>query len=265
MSHISVMNSIGYVNNTLDGNESEAIEIHAAECDACCLRIRAAFYVSEHFEDIFATWSAASHRRAVEELGLFERLISGHESACTPAGSGRAEVLEGFREFVEVKVRILLGLAARVAMVAAELLPPQCSFQLAPLFEGVGSHEHQEQISACVKESSVWLSKGQEQSALQALEPARLLNARLIQAVTSEILREGRKELEISADSRRNEVVVKYYPRRNVNTPRFAVLVPLTPGERHRVAVFRAAFGTDYLLACFRDVKAGQCELAIVR
>ena len=258
MSHLDDTLVMRYVSRGAPEAESLRVEEHIADCEACLMRVRALDYVRNNFDAAWASWTAAEHARLHCQWKLVLALSAIIESAPSLAENARRWLEDLGRHSVR-GLNLLMDRTRGMAGVGPSLLPEGYGFRLEPATVGVGAPDTE--ATRHLQRSAELLSGGQGKDAARELAEARRIDARLPQAASSQVDRDGCRQAHIVVDARRGRAAVRYWPREGEPVPALVLLVPQDqPGEA-LAAELRDVEGEAFLLAEFRNAPEGQLEL----
>jgi hypothetical protein len=247
-----------YIADRLADETRWGFEAHLADCPACLTRVKTLKFLKENFEPIWSSWCAAHHGQAMQQWRLVQALAAKAQVAphLVPFA---LRWLQQVSAGVEFSLQVLLDRGRRMAMTATQCLPVGSTFQLRPAFIGVGETA----LETHLKQSSVHLEHGRSDEAVTQLQQAVAINARATQSSVSQVMHRGKTRLELAVDSRRRQVLVKYWPDPTEPPPVFALLHFKGTDHIEAVMEFRRVEGELYLLAEFSDVPDGVWSLHI--
>jgi hypothetical protein len=99
--------------------------------------------------------------------------------------------------------------------------------------------------------------------AVELCEEARRVDARWVQSAVGRVHREGRPVCEVVVESRRSQVIVRYWAAEDQPVPAMALLVPQDPGSPVVSAEFHREAGQASAVAEFHDVADGAHSISI--
>ncbi len=127
--HPSFEQILGYVSGRMTDEESFALETHIATCPDCARRAKAHFFIKQHVDDLWGSWTATRHAEEFVRARLRETLVRGD------LRPGVRERLSAWVDEVPARLAAALDLAidtarrtARVASGALEGLRPTEGF-----------------------------------------------------------------------------------------------------------------------------------------
>ncbi len=263
MNHIKDDLFLRYTSNLASETEQLQVDTHLAECQNCRDRLSALIYLQENLESILKTWSAKEHGRLYHRWQILRTLHSVANSS--PDLSARLwRYLDQGKSSFKVTVNLLVDQARRVATAAAGSLPEDFDCRLRPAFAGVGSPAELARVEKHLKSGSNFLSRGDTKAAIKNLQEAARIDVRSSQSAILEMHRDKDLIMQVTADSRRNRIWVRYFPKAEKPLPELALLVPASPENSPYAAEFKPVNGEDNLLAEFESVTGDLQTLLIV-
>jgi hypothetical protein len=151
----------------------------------------------------------------------------------------------------------------KLAMAAKIALPSGYGFRPQWAMAGVGAGEEREILENHLTRSSEFLGRNQPTEATQELLKAIEVHPRIPQAMTSEVYHEGRLILQVSVESRRREVIARYWPVEEEEIPGLLLLLPDDEESPPLVSEFRRADDEPPAIAELSDVPDGTYTLNI--
>jgi hypothetical protein len=226
------------------------------------MRVRTMLYLKDNFDDIWSSWTAKEHGCAYR-LWKLARIVEASENGDQSLMEHIRKWLDIIAERGDIAIKILVDRINRLAISSSVSLPGLFTFALKPSVAGVGSPQEVLDLEEHLKNGSDHLAANDPETARDDLLKASRLNARSVQGSFSEVLHEGERIAGITVDSRKGRVAVKFWLKREVPAPLFAVLLPARSDEKPSIARFDMIEGADYLLAEFSDVQSGEFEIII--
>jgi uncharacterized protein (DUF924 family) len=251
-----------YVAERLADEARQAVDEHVSQCAVCLDRVRSLFQLRDQFDEVWAGWSAAEHRRLHQQWQLAEALAEARSAAPSIFRRVHQQLAQWLESAAAgLSLAVLLDQTRRVACLAAAQLPAACRFTLHPAREGVGAGEELARLEELRQQGSALLAQHRSQDALARLVSAQGIDVRAVQGAISELSHEGTPLFQVVADGACGRVSVRHRLTQEGVLPAFALLVPLGPGEHARVAGFEPGEGPTQWIAEFRDVADGTYQL----
>jgi len=263
MDHVDTATAYRAACNELSEDEELIVDAHVAQCANCLERLRTAYVLHHNLEPLLAAWNASRHGELFRRWMFFQALEKTEVS--------ERSVLEGFIRSVEwikdrsaIGVSLLLNRGRRLVTQAASLLPEGFSFELQPVFQGVGN-ERLNAVEAHRLKSSVLLSHGDTEGAIGELELAARIDRRSVEGASGTIHSDREGTIRVYSDASTGRIWVKYWPTASSPAHLYAFLaVPDSPSSS-RIAPLEPAEGEEFLYTIFDDVTDMRYELLIIK
>ncbi len=250
-----------YVAGEATEEEAFAVDSAMAQDPELFDRVRSLFDLKDHFEEVWASFSLASREpdhvraqvvEAAVKLAQANPALADRLRRCaTEAG---AVCTGSFRLFVD-RTRQWGGIAATQL---AQGLTPRIQFG----FCGVGSAD--QALQRHIEQGSAALVKGNLTEVTRALEAAAGIQPSEVEKAGLKIEQNGQVVLELSLNSLRGTLDVKFWPRTGVLEPTQAILISDSGCDLPIVANFEAAEGDLALIAEFLAVPSTSSHLFLL-
>lgn len=238
MNHLNDESILSYVAARASEAEQMATEGHMAQCADCCTRVRLMRSLREEFDSVWETFTAADLGSTYRKWRLSLALQRLCEKGPALASQARRWLRE-LSEQADATIDILVDGTKKLAMAAKIALPSGYGFRPQWAMAGVGAGEEREVLESHLTRSSELLGQNQPTEATRELLKAIKVHPRIPQAVTSEVYHEGRLVLQVSVESRRREVIARYWPIEEGEIPGLLLLLPDDVESPPLVAEFR--------------------------
>ena len=261
MTHPETNRLLRYAEDDLPEEELLEIDAHLTGCEPCLRRVRSLQYLQSNFDRVWDTWSAHEYGRLLRERELVLALKAAVERERSLLEAARAW-LSRPSEAPPIAVHALLDDEKMLACAAPSCLPPSYTFRYqAPAVGVAGPQDGDAQAEEHLGRARELLSQGRAEAARAEIDEASAQNARMVQAAVSEIGCQGATHAEVVVDSRWRRVTVKMWPRKDVTSPSFALLVPKDDPEAVSIGHFEEVAGVSYLVARFENVSSEQFDI----
>jgi len=226
--HIKTGKILAYVADKLTEKEAIEVDRHLAECTECAQRVRVHYYIKDHFDELWNSWTAS---RYSEELlrSLIYNTVKG-KVYYSEVQKKIDNWLNNFRKGIQAALNVVLDSSRQKAWVALENLKSLVPSQGHPVLEPVPV-------------------------------PLKILGKGEGQPV--KVMTQGPPELQVTIDPAAQKISV----RMELSEEKFSPIILLIPKTRGEIFIseFRHPEGTDYLLADFEDVLDGEYSLILGR
>lgn len=258
MEHLEYRLLIDYASHGLGTAEELRVEEHIATCSECLHGIRALRYLRHNFESIWPVWAPAELARLHRQWKVLAGLAKVGGSSPGLAGSAK-QWMDQLNQGCTRALNALLNRARGLAGIGLGGLPEGYSFQLQPVVLGVGAPDRKARRH--LQRCSEFLAKEQTDKAERELRQASKTDARFCQSARSQVLSHNRPQAQVTIDSRRGRVGIRFWPSPGEPSPPFALLLPGGDPERAVAGAFEPVEGEEYLVAEFNNVPDGFLEL----
>lgn len=270
MSHPTADTILRYVaDQAADGEELE-VEDHVAGCPGCLKRVQTLQFLRRHFDAVWGSWTPERHgevfRRWQTAARFQTRLAGALEQLAATAGPLAARARGWYERMAReagVAVRVLLDRPRKLALVVEEALPPGCGLEHRWSLEGVGDAEARERLEGCLSRGCEELARERVDEAARLCDEARRIDARSVQSAVGRVEREGRPVLEVVVESRRRQLVIRYWAAEGEAVPPMALLVLQDPETEVLAAEFSREAGQTCAVAEFHNVPDGAHTVSI--
>jgi len=256
MSHIDERLMLRYVSEKASDDEIISVDAHIVDCQECFMHLRALFHLHENFDSVWTSWTATEHGRVCRQWNTITALEEALKSKPTLAKSAKNWV-NSLDKGLDIFINAWIDRIKHLTIAAGRWLPNGYSFEIRPIYMGIGDISDSDGVNDKLNKSSELLLHGEYDAAIKELDSIAKINARITQSVISEINRGNLKIGEVISDSRQGRISVKLWPKYIEAPPFFALLIP--EGEPHAALLseFEIVDDTEYLLAEFRDIDTG--------
>lgn len=260
--HTTTQKLLAYVRGDLSDSVRLRIETHLAECKECLEQVQNAIYLREHFDDVWSSWTAGEHHRAIRQQKLADALTS--VLSVTPALRDEAQAwINQIGQETRAAWRLLLDRTAQITALAQGSMPhSRYTFRLQPAVAGIGSPEAHAEAQKRIVKGSELLTDGHYENAEAELREASKIDVRFADSAEGTVDHSGQRLLDLSVDANRGSVLIKARSLRKKDSG-FAVLMPEEEGPNAIVAVFEPIPEESYALVEFRDVPSGRYAVSV--
>ncbi|MDD5018464.1 MAG: hypothetical protein PHO15_10225 [Eubacteriales bacterium] len=261
MKHLNDDDFLRYVWGGLSEKENMLMDSHFSLCSRCADKMRAFFYLKDHFEDLWETWSMKEHGKAYLKWLALNAVINIAETSPAGARKKRAGRLD---MQIDMTAKLFINNVKKIAAAAAGT-DSRYKFQMRPVALGMGTPDvlnTEEKIRAGEEQ----LFNGGRDEALKLFDEVVLADASLIQARVMEVFgSHDKRKARIVIDSRKRKVSVLYWPESETDTPFVSLLSAKNDIETFFVSEFNQYAANDYYLAEFNKLPDGEYNIFVLK
>jgi hypothetical protein len=263
MGHLRDDDLLRYLTGDTSEEENMLMDAHFSQCNLCAGRMNALFYLGNHFDTLWESWSAKEHGETYRNWRMLNALVDASRTSILPAGLiNRWTAALGMQ--IDMTARFFISGVRKIVAITAEFAA-NYRFQSQPVSWGVGTPEALENEAGIAQGESL-LFEGQTESAMKLLGKATASNACLLQARVMDVYGgNGKLKARLTVDARKHKAALHYWPCGEKDVPGMAILSAKNASAGTTVSAFKKNPSDSCYLAEFSKLPDGEYDVYVLK